>query len=181
MGERLRKFLAFVAKQDGISLRFPFVSLDPSKLAKRASLAAGTARLTVFPTASIELPGSGSAVSHAVEVCGTVSQMPEGQQLWLAVVPDGGALHPCRGPVHVHGDRWSGVAYVGTRTPGASEGDQFQLRLILLPETEALKWHEYLDEAARDNSWCGIPVGDYRVLAWVNVYRHDRRAQQNRT
>jgi len=175
----LRKLLSYVAKQRGVSIRFPGVSLDPATLSSRAieKLAEEDVRRGIFPSATFDYPAHAAIVTHVVDCRGTISAVAEGQQVWLAVMPEGGyLLHPNRGPVHIHGDLWSGVAYVGSRVKGAASDQTFEIRLVLISDTTAYEWQSYLDEAHRTGGWTGIPADHVHLLASRTVIRNDARA-----
>jgi len=117
---------------------------------------AATATATT-PSVRITSPTNGSTVDQITLVRGTVSNILNGEELWVIVVPGGvSAYYPQQGPVVITGNEWSASAAVGD-TSSHNHGLGFTLIIALADQNGSAVIRAYLDQVNKTGLYPGIP------------------------
>ena len=123
----------------------------------------------------ITSPSDGDTVSMVEDLEGTSKDIPEGDELWIMVYPDGvNRYYPQDKrdlPIipMANGD-WTAKAIIGCET---DHGREFKLFAVLANETANAEILEYLDECIENGSWPGLeqlPDGA-EIYDYVTVIR----------
>jgi hypothetical protein len=131
-------------------------------------------RCSVFAPTKVEItsPQADTSVPPLITVQGTTCNLPDRQELWLLVVPEGiTTYHPQAGPIVVTSDgSWSASAYVGL--PGTDDvGRGFVLIAALADQQSSATMRAYLSQGRE--SFPGIqplPQG-IRLMSQTRVVR----------
>ena len=91
------------------------------------------------PSVTITYPRDGDQVSTSAMVQGTASDIPQDEELWLFIVPDGvTAYFPQPGPIKVFsGGKWSEYAFIGSASDPRGTGYTLILALVGKSDTTA--------------------------------------------
>jgi hypothetical protein len=121
---------------------------------------------------NITLPEAGAHIPHLTTVQGTACHIPEGDELWVLVVPEGvTAYYPQMGPIVISNDgTWSASAYAGLDDP-VDVGRGFILIAALANQQGGAAIRAYFSQSGA--GYMGLeplPQG-VRLMAQVRVIR----------
>jgi hypothetical protein len=141
------------ATQQAIALANATATQQAIALANAAASATAAS-----PTVLITSPANGSTVDLITLVQGTISNSPNGEELWVIVVPDGvNAYYPQPGPVVITGNTWSASATVGD-TSVNSQGRGFTLIIALADQSGSSAISAYLVQSKKTGTYPGMPT-----------------------
>ena len=129
------------------------------------------------PSVTITSPRDGSQVSTSAIVQGTASNIPQDEELWLFIVPDGvTAYFPQPGPIKVlSGGKWSEFAFIGSPSDPSGTGYMLILALVGKNDTTAQEaTRAYFLQPSGTNPYIGIDpmkLTGIQVMTQVRVVR----------
>jgi hypothetical protein len=74
------------------------------------------------------------------------------------------------GALDVRNGKWTGEAYVGQRAEIGS-GEAYEIGLFVVPRQTSERFNEYLDRAARNQSFHGVDPSATTLLTRISVTR----------
>jgi hypothetical protein len=120
----------------------------------------------------ITSPVDGSNVSQMVTVQGTTCHIPEEEEVWLLVLPEGvTAYYPQAGPVVItSGGDWSVSGYIGIDSP-ADSGRSFTLIAAIADSQGSTAIHSYFSQSGPDYTGLDpLPQG-IQLMSQIRVIR----------
>ena len=137
-----------------------------------APLFVGSCPLFAPTRADIVSPAENAAVDRLVMVNGTACHLPDGDSLWLLVVPDGStAYFPQQGPIQVGGDcSWSAAAYIGLDDP-KDIGRGFVIVVALADDQGEAAIRAYFSDSSPERLGLEPLPGGVRLLSQLRVVR----------